>query len=397
MFWRILRRLLRANPARLATVLLALGAGAAVSAALLNLKVDAERRLTTEFRAFGANVAIAPRDSSDSSVAPELLDQSVFDEVPAQNGSLEVTKAEFLSTIAEVSALRTGNAGAGSVQHTRAVVVGYAVAVGPGQVVHGLGRILPSRIIEGRNIDSLNIRTCEIGQKAAAELDVRVGALLGVKNGDSDQLLCAISDIRSFGGPEDGQIFLELPAVQLFLKLPGRISMIQASVPGAPQSIQDYITTLQGRLSSVEVRAIRQFSQAEGQLYDRIRGLLTATVAVILVLTALCVMAAMTNAAMERQHDVGLMKAIGGPVNRVMRIFLTEAAILGVVGGILGAAAGIGLSVWLGKAVFGVAARPRLIVYPVTVALTILVAIAGAFPLRRLGSVKPAVIFRGEA
>src|SRR6266576_3644806 len=61
------------------------------------------------------------------------------------------------------------------------------------------------------------------------------------------------------------------------------------------------------------------------------------------------------------------------------------------------ASAGIFLSVGLGKAVFGVAARPRLIVYPVAVALTIIVAILSAYPLRRLASIRPASVFRGEA
>jgi len=55
------------------------------------------------------------------------------------------------------------------------------------------------------------------------------------------------------------------------------------------------------------------------------------------------------------------------------------------------------LSIGLGKAVFGVAARPRLIVYPVAVALTVIVAILSAFPLRRLASIRPASVFRGEA
>ena len=41
MFWRIVRRLLTANRGRLFVILLALGAGAVVTAALLNLQVDA--------------------------------------------------------------------------------------------------------------------------------------------------------------------------------------------------------------------------------------------------------------------------------------------------------------------------------------------------------------------
>jgi putative ABC transport system permease protein len=100
---------------------------------------------------------------------------------------------------------------------------------------------------------------------------------------------------------------------------------------------------------------------------------------------------------MERKNDVGLMKAIGGATRRVLRLFLAEAAILGLIAGVLGAAAGIVLSIGLGKAVFGVAAKPRLIVYPITVTLTVLVAIASAYPLRRLASVRPASVFRGEA
>ena len=118
---------------------------------------------------------------------------------------------------------------------------------------------------------------------------------------------------------------------------------------------------------------------------------------IVLLLTALCVMAAMTNVAIERRMDVGLMKAIGGATRRVVRLFLAEAALLGLAGGVIGAALGILLSIGLGKAVFGVAARPRLIVYPVAVGLTVLVAILSAFPLRRLASIRPASVFRGEA
>src|SRR5580693_497020 len=79
MFWRIVRRLLGANRGRLFVILLALGAGAAVTAALLNLQVDAKRRLTTEFRALGANVIVAPRDVINSNAA--TLDETVFQKI----------------------------------------------------------------------------------------------------------------------------------------------------------------------------------------------------------------------------------------------------------------------------------------------------------------------------
>jgi putative ABC transport system permease protein len=179
--------------------------------------------------------------------------------------------------------------------------------------------------------------------------------------------------------------------------LPDRISTVELIVPGTPAEIQNYLADLQRRIPDAEVRPVRQFTEGEARIYNRISGLLTATVGIVLLLTALCVMAAMTNVAIERKMDVGLMKAIGGATRRVVRLFLAEAALLGLAGGVIGAALGVLLSIVLGKAVFGVAARPRLIVYPVTVGLTMLVAILSAFPLRRLASIRPASVFRGEA
>jgi len=66
---------------------------------------------------------------------------------------------------------------------------------------------------------------------------------------------------------------------------------------------------------------------------------------------------------MERKMDVSLMKAIGGSMRRVLRLFLAEAALLGLAGRRYWSGGRIFLSIGLGKAVFGVAARPRLIVY----------------------------------
>jgi len=210
-------------------------------------------------------------------------------------------------------------------------------------------------------------------------------------------LLCFVNKIRHSGGVEDAQIFVPLAEAQALLNRPGRASMIALNVPGNPSSIEQFISNLRPLVPDVEIRPVRQFTEGEAKIYNRISGLLTATVLVVLVLTSLCVMAAMTNVAMERKNDVGLMKAIGGATRRVVRLFLAEAALLGLAGGLLGAAAGVLLSIWLGKQIFGVAAQPRLIVYPVAVALTVIVAILSAFPLRRLARVRPASVFRGEA
>jgi putative ABC transport system permease protein len=383
MFWRIIRRLFGANRGRLFVILLALGAGAAVTAALLNLQVDAKRRITTEFRTFGPNIAIVPRDSGLQTTATETLDESLLKKVPTSSEGNEVVRIGVLPLIANVyPPSRTSSE---TLKPVPVVVVGYT------------GGVRQEFLERQRELGRKGLLPyCAVGVKAASALNIREGDQLVLRNGLAEEV-CSVSDVLPDSGQQDNQISVYISTAQHLAGLQGRLSSIQVVTTGTPASINRLIASLTQRIPEASVRPVRQFTEGEAKIYDRISGLLTATVGIVLLLTGLCVMAAMTNVAMERRNDVGLMRAIGGSVRRVLRLFLAEAALLGLAGGMIGGAAGIFLSVGLGKAVFGVAARPRLIVYPVAVALTVIVAILSAFPLRRLAGIRPASVFRGEA
>ena len=375
MFWRILRRLLSANRGRLFVMLLALGAGATVTAALLNLQVDAKRRLNSEFSIFGPSAVIVPRGDA-TTFAEATFDQLI------QSGTL-LDASVTLSLIGTVSLESSGQ------RPVQAVVIGTRSL----QPIDSQGRrTAPST--ESEPYDSRQL--CFAGGRLASQMNLKVGDRLVLQDGGREEP-CTIKFIWFRGDASDDQITSSLGTAQRLAGAPGRASLIQLGLRGEPAEQDAYITGLQQRLPDLEVRPLREFTRAQAKIYNRISGLLTATVGIVLLLTALCVMAAMTNVAIERKMDVGLMKAIGGATRRVVRLFLAEAALLGLAGGLIGAALGILLSIGLGKAVFGVAARPRLIVYPVAVGLTMLVAILSAFPLRRLASIRPASVFRGEA
>lgn len=383
MFWRIIRRLLTSNYGRLFVILLALGAGAAVSSALLNLQIDAKKRLTTEFRKLGANVIVAPRNANAANVddtAGSTLDESLLSQIPSQYEGHSVPAVAFLYVIGEVA---------------KADAIHFEPAVIAGIDGHGLAEVRPGRRMQYvANLEN-DPEACEIGAKAAEQFKVHAGDGLQLRN-QGRVAGCKIFAVVATGGAEDTQIFTKLKTAQELSDLPGRISLIQLSVTGTPTAVDAFIASLGQQLASADVHGVKQFTEAEGRLYDRISGLLSATVLLVLFLTSLCVMAGMSNVAAERKNDVGLMKAIGGSVKRVVHLFLTEAILLGVAGGLVGSAVGLLVSLWLGKAVFGVAAEPRLIVYPISVVLTIITSIASAFPLRRLASVRPASVFRGE-
>jgi putative ABC transport system permease protein len=384
MFWRVLRRSVFANRGRLFVILVALGAGAAITAALLNLEVDAKRRITTEFRSFGANVIISPRGAGDQ----KFLSEKVFDQIPDSANGIPVAKAEFIYGVVEASVEHGGASPPSKIQPV--LLAGYNYSESRAKDV-----LSATLLGYDEQIKPVSSMRCGVGRRVATALNLT--SYQGIRlRSDAKASGCAAIILPSTGGPEDDQIFFYLRDTQDLLGQKGHVSLIQLSVPGTPQQVERFIAELQPQLGDAEGRPIRQFTEGEARLYGKISGILTATVAVVLVLTALCVMAAMTNVAMERKNDVGLMKAIGGSVRRVLRLFMAEAALLGLAGGLIGAAVGIVISIGLGKAVFGVAAQPRFIVYPISVALTVIVAILAAFPLRRLVHIRPASVFRGE-
>ena len=383
MFWRIVRRLFAAQRGRLLVILLALGASAALTAALLNLEVDAKSRLSREFRAFGTNVIVAPREPAGTTAIPATLDESVGKQVrefPAPPHSSATSNLYFVADVVS----------AATRQPVKAVITGSRVEIKGATQTFGVLLAL------NRDESTQNQKFCLVGSRAAQQLHLQSGDQLRLQYSGREEA-CRAAPVPARGDEIDSQIGIDLEAAQRLAALPGKISLVRLSVAGTPREIRAYIAALAQKIPSADVHGLRQFTDAEAKIYNRISGLLTATTALVLALTGLCVMAAMTNVAMERKNDVGLMKAIGGATRRVLRLFLAEAALLGLAGGIVGAAAGLLLSIWLGKTVFGVAARPRLIVYPVSVALTILVAIVSSYPLRRLANISPASVFRGEA
>jgi putative ABC transport system permease protein len=383
MFWRVVFKLLRGSSGRLAVAVIALVSGAAVISALMNLDLDVERKLTQEFRSLGANVVVSAANNAaapQDAATPTLLDESkvtaaLASATPADSTASIFAAAPFLYVVA----------------HS-----GDTPVVVAGTWLDQLAKLDPTWKLEGNWVARRNDATsCLIGRNVARKLNLTVGSTLALK-GSHAAMTCSVSGVIDSGSNEDNQVFAALPAVQQLENLNQRITLAQIGVTGGTKAIASYAQNLATQLPDYQVRPVRQVADAEGSLLARIRLLIVAMIILILVLTAFCVLGTMAALAMERREDVGLMKALGGSIARVVGIFLAEVGVLGAVGGAVGSLLGFALSYWMGKRVFDAAISPRWEVFPITVALMIVVALAGALPLRLLGNVKPAVIFRGE-
>ncbi len=383
MFWRLVFKLLRGSSGRLAVAVLALVSGAAVISALMNLDLDVEHKLTREFRTLGANVVISPAANASGALdssAPALLGE--FD-VAAAIGQPKFMEANSPITAAAPFLYVVARSG-----DTRVVVAGTWL--------DQLQQLNPTWRLAGSWIRSREDSShCLLGRDVARKLNLATGGTLALHTPQTT-MSCTVSGVIDSGGNEDNQVFASLHAIQALAALPGGVSVAQISVNGSPEVIANVASELARDLPDYQVRPVRDVAEAEGALLGRIRLLILAMVILILALTALCVLGTMAALAMERREDVGLMKALGGSITRVVGIFLAEVGVLGAAGGLIGSLLGFVLSYWMGLRVFGTAISPRWIVFPVTVALMILVALAGALPLRLLGRVKPAAILRGE-
>jgi putative ABC transport system permease protein len=289
--------------------------------------------------------------------------------------AMDVVAAPFLYVVARVD--------------TRPVVV-------VGTWLDETPKLAPTWNVAGSLIASRDDRShALVGRNVARAFHLASGSELSLNySGRSVQL--TVSGVIDAGGQEDDQIFVNLPVAQQLSNLDGQIGLVQVSVGGSSKNVADVAANLAAALPDYDVHPIRQVTESEGALLARIRLLIFSMVALILVLTAFCVLATMAALAIERRADVGLMKALGGSISRVVGFFLAEVGILGAAGGAMGCVAGLVLSRWMGRRVFDAATSVRWEIIPLTIGLMIIVALAGAAPLRMLGNVKPAAIFRGE-
>jgi putative ABC transport system permease protein len=142
---------------------------------------------------------------------------------------------------------------------------------------------------------------------------------------------------------------------------------------------------------------VRQIVEGEARVLGKTRAALLASVVLIILTAALCVLATLTTWVLDRRRDFAIMKALGASERLVNGFFAAEAAALGAAGALLGFGIGIGVAAWIGRVNFHAAVAPRLSVLPPVLAGSVALALISALlPMRLLRRTQPATILRGE-
>ncbi len=156
-------------------------------------------------------------------------------------------------------------------------------------------------------------------------------------------------------------------------------------------------------IPGAQAEQVRRVEQSEGNVLNRISGLMWLISAAALLAAGFAVSAAMATAILERRGEIGLMRSLGASKGAIAFLFYAETGLLAVFAGTLGYLAGSGLAAWLGARIFaGGGGAPEAVLIPVllpvVVALALVVAIAGSTPsIRAALRMEPSAILREDA
>jgi len=370
MFARMLFRAAVLRRRRAASALLAMIVAAAVATAMMNLYVDVQAKLRTEFRNYGANVVIVAKDvGKDGQPLP----------------------TDALAKVESVLGART-----------LAVPFSYAVArTKDGQSIVVVGTDFArarqlnhwwkvSHWPDGPN-DAL------VGMRAATVVNPKASPNRQpfelTFQGKAIQL--APAGMLQTGAGEDSRIYLDQSEFQNWTGVAP--STIEVAANGTAAEVEALIRQLAELLPTADIRPVRQIMEGEANVLNKTRATLYASATLVVLTSALCVLATLIGWVFDRRRDFAIMKALGASERLVNGFFAAEAAALGVVGAILGFFIGIGVAAWIGRVNFHAPVVPRFGVFPYVLAGSVAVALISAIlPIELLRRVQPAIILRGE-
>jgi len=259
-------------------------------------------------------------------------------------------------------------------------------------------------VVGGANIDKLRRLNSSwsfsnAGQGSAligARVDETIthGADLQLSFGKTNALIKPAGFFHS-GSDDDSRVYIPLEDFVRFTGVEPNTALVR--VAGRPQEIQNAITSLSAALPGIEVKPVRQITQAQTAVVGKTRSVVLASSAVVVILIMLCMVATFTGSVLERRKDFAVMKALGASNRTVNFLFASESALLALTGSVAGYILGCGIAFWIGKANFDAAILPQpLLLVPVLLGSVALALIASTAPLRLLQQIQPAGILRGE-
>ncbi|MHA2109525.1 MAG: ABC transporter permease [Candidatus Hodarchaeales archaeon] len=409
MFLRILGKSLSKRKGRIIIAILAVIMGVSLPAAMFTVSFDIDKKISLEFRKFGANLLIVPEtdtidvgigDISLSSVSNQnYINETDIYKIKTINWSKNIQGyAPFLYQV--ITAITAG--------HKQQVVLSGTWF--EKNTTLSDGSIFPTGVklinswwwdIEGdwvKDLEdfSLPIADCMIGKSVASKLELKIGDSFSIDFQDEVSLDLRVKGIITTGGTEDNHIFVPLEVAQYLTQRNNAIHTVQVSALCTGCPIEEIASEIEAKIGNIEAKTILQMTNTEMTVLNSIELMMTIVSLVALLATVLGVSTTMTTSVLERRTEIGLMMSIGAENLKIAYLFLTESLIIGLIGGGLGFVVGIFGAQVVSIIVFTSLVSPQFIVLPIVLGISTFVCLfASIIPIRRALKIEPVLVLRG--
>ncbi|TEU18081.1 MAG: FtsX-like permease family protein [Dehalococcoidia bacterium] len=231
-----------------------------------------------------------------------------------------------------------------------------------------------------------------VGAMAADLLELNVGDKIALNGRE----VTITGILEETGSNEDYQVFLHIKTVQEAFDKEGLVSSIDVRALCSACPTSDIAGSINGNIPGVRAVAVKQIAETEMGMMEKVSKFLLALAGITLAVGCFGVVNTMLTSVHERIRDIGIMRAVGASRNQIIRIFLYEAIIIGVVGGLLGYVVGTLLAYIVGPLIFGGVAVTYVPQYflPALALATFIAVIATVYPAFRASKIKIADSFR---
>jgi len=418
MFLRILGKSILKRKSRIAIAVVSVLIGASVATALLTVSLDVSEKVSLEFRKYGANLLIVPHSDTIEVGFPGVEFGSVTEQRYINESDIWKIKAiywrnnvmGFAPFLYQVVTARSDQAEqrivlAGTYFNRTIHIQSPYAPQDPTTFTTGVQIISPWWHIKGDWIhDQNDTSSCMVGAAVAEKLNLSVGDTISVtyteqygSTANTSAYNFTVVGIIMTDGYEDNQIFVNLQVAQEISQRPGKLHTIQVSALCNACPVETFADEIKELIPYVDGRSVKQLVNAEMDILGKIQNMMFLVTIVALIASALGVMTTMITSVIERQKEIGLMKSVGAENRKIISLFLSEATIIGVIGGIIGYLVGLILAQLIGLSVFSLSITPRFEIIPIAIGISVGVALlASILPVRRAVSVEPAIVLRGE-
>lgn len=254
-------------------------------------------------------------------------------------------------------------------------------------------------IVEGEfRVDGSN---AVVGTELASTFGISTGDKIRLETPMGNTDVFSVAGIFDVGNKDLNErwVFVSLSTAQTLFDLRGGISTFEIKVKKIfdAEKVAESIANRTGLVADSWMKLNRQL--LVGLRSQSSSSYMIQTFVIIAV--ALGIASVLVVSVVQRSREIGILKAMGTPSGRIIRVFLVEGAILGFVGSILGVLLGVALSLFFASLARNPDGSPtfpvdlNLFLYLRSAAIATTVGIVSAIaPARRAAKLDPAEVIR---